>query len=226
MCLAAGGRAVLRPRRLHRRCSAPLPPSRAPGSRTGLDLGLLVAGPGFEPGKTVVGDFTDRGRYCPDLREYPPGTRFRHALDMVAPYGPHSLAVWQLVHRSCRGPGGARTRTPRGARDAHTRGGPIGDPQCPCSRPQLPVTDTSHAPSRSGRQSALVRPKRTLFGIWKFCAVVDMALARHDKRVKMISLSCALRPALAARITALCRWAGVGLGRWQSPMPRTPCPSW
>ena len=51
-----------------------------PTSLSGLDLRVLVAGPGFEPGKTVVGDFTDRGRYCPDLREHPPETRFRHAL--------------------------------------------------------------------------------------------------------------------------------------------------
>jgi hypothetical protein len=36
-----------------------------PGSCTGLDLRFLVAGPGFEPGKTVVGDFTDLARYCP-----------------------------------------------------------------------------------------------------------------------------------------------------------------
>src|SRR5215469_1606357 len=36
--------------------------SPGPGSRTGLDLRFLVAGPGFEPGKTVVGDFTERRR--------------------------------------------------------------------------------------------------------------------------------------------------------------------
>src|SRR5215470_15648822 len=51
-------RRFLRPRRWRRRCSAPLPHVAGPGSRIGLDLGFLVAGPGFEPGKTVVGGFT------------------------------------------------------------------------------------------------------------------------------------------------------------------------
>jgi hypothetical protein len=79
--LLAAGR-FLRPRRLHRRCSAPLPYVAGPGSRTGLDLRFLVAGPGFEPGKTVVGDFTDRGRYCPDLAERQGNALFWHAFDM------------------------------------------------------------------------------------------------------------------------------------------------
>jgi hypothetical protein len=45
-------------RRLPRRCEhrSRVPPD--PGSRTGPDLRFLVAGPGFEPGKTVAGDFT------------------------------------------------------------------------------------------------------------------------------------------------------------------------
>ena len=61
--------------------SKQIPPMASPGrpaerdefvmqvNCTGLDLRSLVAGPGFEPGKTVVGDFTDRGRYRPDLGE-------------------------------------------------------------------------------------------------------------------------------------------------------------
>jgi hypothetical protein len=44
-----------------------LGPVRAPG----LDLRFLVAGPGFEPGKTVVGDFTDPPRKHRDLRRIP-----------------------------------------------------------------------------------------------------------------------------------------------------------
>ena len=91
--LLAAGRA-LRPRRLHRRCPGPLPHAAGPGLCTGLDLLFLVAGPGFEPGKTVVGDFTDPARYCPDLGQHPSEPRFRHAFDMLAPrYEPHSLAV-------------------------------------------------------------------------------------------------------------------------------------
>jgi hypothetical protein len=104
--LLAAGRA-LRPRGPYRRCSAPLPHAAGPGSCTGLDLRFLVAGPGFEPGKTVVGDFTDRGRYCPDLGERQSNASFWHAFDMMAWHEPHPLAVWQLVHRSCRGPGRA-----------------------------------------------------------------------------------------------------------------------
>jgi hypothetical protein len=61
--LLAADRA-LGPRRLHRRCPAPLRHVARSGSCTGLDLRFLVAGPGFEPGKTVVGDFY---RPCPVL---------------------------------------------------------------------------------------------------------------------------------------------------------------
>ena len=78
--------------------------------------------------------FTDRARYCPDLGEHPPETRFRHAFDMMAPYEPHSLAAWQLVHRSCRGSGQGADSYSAGTRGAPTRGGPIGDLQCLCSR--------------------------------------------------------------------------------------------
>jgi hypothetical protein len=88
--LLAAGR-FLRPRRLHRRCSAPLPRVAGPGSRTGLDLRFLVAGPGFEPGKTVVGDFTsDRGRYRSDLGERQSNPSFWHAFDMTTPRTSHS----------------------------------------------------------------------------------------------------------------------------------------
>jgi hypothetical protein len=79
--LLAAGR-FLRPRRRRRRCSAPLPYAAGPGTCTGFDLWLLVAGPGFEPGKTVVGDFTDRARYCPDLGEHQSNTPLWHAFDM------------------------------------------------------------------------------------------------------------------------------------------------
>jgi hypothetical protein len=48
-CVRAGCAGGVRHRSL-----ASLGPVRAPG----LDLRFLVAGPGFEPGKTVVGDFT------------------------------------------------------------------------------------------------------------------------------------------------------------------------
>src|SRR5205814_9127693 len=77
--LLAAGR-FLRPCRLHRRCSAPLPYAAGPGSRTGLDLRFLVAGPGFEPGKTVAGGFTSlekgagvRGLAGPVLRYFRAG---------------------------------------------------------------------------------------------------------------------------------------------------------
>ena len=86
LLLAAGGR--LRPHRLYRRCSAPLRHVAWPSSCTGLDLRFLVAGPGFEPGKTIVGDFTDRGRYCPDLGERQSNPPFWHAFDMAARYKP------------------------------------------------------------------------------------------------------------------------------------------
>src|SRR5262249_41647837 len=47
------------------------------------DLGEWVAGPGFEPGKTVIGDFTDPARYCPDLGERHSDAPFRHVLGMI-----------------------------------------------------------------------------------------------------------------------------------------------
>jgi hypothetical protein len=52
-CVRAGGTGGVR-----HRSRTPPAPVRAPG----LDLRFLVAGPGFEPGKTVVGDFTERRR--------------------------------------------------------------------------------------------------------------------------------------------------------------------
>jgi hypothetical protein len=70
-CVAAAAGRFLRPRRLHRRCPAPLPHAARPGSRTGPGLRFLAADPGFEPGKTVVGDFTDPPRKPPDLRRTP-----------------------------------------------------------------------------------------------------------------------------------------------------------
>jgi hypothetical protein len=99
---------------------SPTPPGPVRG--TGLDLRFLVAGPGFEPGKTVVGDFTDRVRYCPDLGEHHSNAPFWHVFDTMAPYGPHSLAAWQLVYRSCPGTYG-RTRMPPGTGSVHVRSG-------------------------------------------------------------------------------------------------------
>jgi hypothetical protein len=100
-CLAAGGRAVFVSAQAAPAVSGTASPRVAgPGSRTGLDLRFFVAGRGFEPGKTVVGDFTDRGRYCPYLGERHSNASFWHAFDMTAPYEPHTLAVWQLARRS------------------------------------------------------------------------------------------------------------------------------
>jgi len=80
--LAAGW--MVGQRRLRRRCGHHSPTSAGCGPRTDLTWAEWVAGPGFEPGKTVVGDFTDPGRYHPDQHEHRTQPRLRHALDMVA----------------------------------------------------------------------------------------------------------------------------------------------
>jgi hypothetical protein len=60
--------------------------------------GFCVAGPGFQPGKTVVGDFTDPCRYRPDLGEHQRNPPFWHAFDMTTgtPRSPRS----GFVHRT------------------------------------------------------------------------------------------------------------------------------
>ena len=88
--LPSAARPALRPRRPPRRCPAPLPHVARPGSCTGLDLRFLVAGPGFEPGKTVVGDFTDPARYCPDLGGHQSNAPLWHAFDMTTRHASHS----------------------------------------------------------------------------------------------------------------------------------------
>jgi len=104
------GRA-LRPRRLRRRCPAPLPRVAGPGSRTRLDLRFLVAGPGFEPGKTVVGDFTDRGRYRPDLGERQRNALLWRAFDTTTRQALYSCAGFLRRRGRPRG----RTRAHRAA---------------------------------------------------------------------------------------------------------------
>ena len=74
-CVPAGGTGRVR----HRSRT-----SLDPGSRTGVDLRFLVAGPGFEPGETFASDFTDRSRYLPDLRECVRLMPFWHVFDMGA----------------------------------------------------------------------------------------------------------------------------------------------
>jgi hypothetical protein len=160
--LAAGDRAVLRPRRLHRRCPAPLPYTAGPGSHTGLDLRFLVAGPGFEPGKTVAGDFTDPARGLPDLGEHQGNPPLWHAFDMMAPYEPHSLAAWQLVHRSCRGPGRARPPTPRGPETPAHAAGRSMTCTAPAQAPQLPACRAAVRRADPGsRLTADVAPERS-----------------------------------------------------------------
>jgi len=67
-------------RSLLRRCRTPRPRAAGPGSRAELDLRFLVAGPGFEPGKTVVGDFTGlRRKHC-DLHGRRNRSPFWHVL--------------------------------------------------------------------------------------------------------------------------------------------------
>jgi hypothetical protein len=63
-----------------------LDPVRVPG----LTRGFLVAGPGFEPGKTVVGDFTDAARYRPDLGEHQSNPPFWHVFDTTTRHAPYS----------------------------------------------------------------------------------------------------------------------------------------
>lgn len=55
------------------------------------DLGFLVTGPGFEPGKTVVGGFTDpwRNGLCERHRE----ALFGQVLDMIMLRGPASTLL-------------------------------------------------------------------------------------------------------------------------------------
>jgi hypothetical protein len=90
-CVRAGCTGGVRHRSL-----ASLGPVRAPG----LDLRFLVAGPGFEPGKTVVGDFTDRARYRPDLGERQSNPPLWHAFDMTTRH-----ASCQNKAENCPNPG-------------------------------------------------------------------------------------------------------------------------
>jgi len=108
-CWRQGG--FLRPRRLRLRCPAPLPHAAKPGSRTRLDLRFLVAGPGFEPGKTVVGDFTDPARYCPDLRGYQSHPPLWHAFDMTTQpvWHPPLRDLMPSAAETCRNQALART---------------------------------------------------------------------------------------------------------------------
>jgi hypothetical protein len=139
-CVRAGCTGGVR----HRSRASP-GPVRAPG----LDLRFLVAGPGFEPGKTVAGDFTDRAQYCPDLGERGRPMPFWHAFDMTAPYEPHSIAAWQLAHRSCRVRAGRGLMLCGVTRGTHTRGGR----SVICSAP-APGRLNFPAPSRRSARSS------------------------------------------------------------------------